>query len=59
MKRAIFFILCIYCITTQATIAEKLPTEAFAQLPGVEMVELSPSGNKLAILKRTLVENKR
>lgn len=46
-------------INTDILANEKIPIEAFAKLPDVELVELSPTANKLAILKRTLVEGKR
>jgi dipeptidyl aminopeptidase/acylaminoacyl peptidase len=36
-----------------------IPTKAFVQLPDVENVQLSPSGNKLAMLKRVISNGKR
>lgn len=36
-----------------------LPTEAFVHLPDVEKVQLSPSGNKLAMLKRVISNGQR
>ena len=36
-----------------------IPTETFVQLPDVENVQLSPSGNKLAMLKRVVSNGQR
>lgn len=59
----LFKLLCIFvCITFLASPvigASTIPIESFVQLPDVEQVKLSPSGNKLAMLKRVMVEGSR
>lgn len=56
-KLLIGFGLLLIAFYTPAQVA--VPTKTFVQLPDVESVQLSPSGNKLAMLKRVISNGKR
>lgn len=52
-------ILCVLVFSHTVLSAPQIPLESFAKLPDVEKVSMSPSGNKLAFLKRVTQQGKR
>lgn len=60
MLLKLFFIaICAAFLSSSIIASSSIPLKIFVQLPDVEQVKLSPSGNKLAMLKRVMVEGSR
>lgn len=57
--RIIFFWLCFVFTTVSLSAQQQIPLKHFVQLPDTEQVQISPSGKKIAILKRVLSNGKR
>jgi dipeptidyl aminopeptidase/acylaminoacyl peptidase len=51
--------LCFLAVTINAFAQQQIPLKSFVQLPDVEKVEISPSGNKVAMLKRVMSNGER
>lgn len=57
--RSAFFILLSLFAFNQLNASQIMPVQAFSDLPDTELAKLSPSGNKLAILKRVTQKDQR
>lgn len=57
-KRIFFVLICVLFFNKTLALVEPLPVSAFASLPAIKQVKLSPNGKSIASIVRSTIDNK-